>query len=140
RQEIGALAFARAYRLECVPTEATPIRAEWIRFWEEENQTQITQIDADLKSAFHLRESAKICVSNSYERTILAVDPAVSAKETADRTALVTLSRQAAPGNQIHVREALARRVAAPELVQLIDDADRRWQPDTILFESNAAF
>src|SRR5262249_4657284 len=25
-------------------------------------------------------------------------------------------------------------------LVQLIDDADRRWRPDVILFESNAAF
>jgi len=101
-------------------------------------------MDADFQTrkvlGKHPRESAFICGSAPYELTILAVDPAVSAKETADRTALVTLSRQAAPGNQIHVREAIARRVAAPELVQLIDDADRRWQPDVILFESNAAF
>jgi len=33
-----------------------------------------------------------------------------------------------------------ARRVPTPELVHLIDDCDRRWQPDVILFESNAAF
>src|SRR5262249_11532925 len=42
--------------------------------------------------------------------------------------------------NQIHCLEAIGRRVAAPNLVQLIDDADRRWQPDVILFEANAAF
>ena len=30
--------------------------------------------------------------------------------------------------------------MAAPGLVILIDDADRRWKPDAILFESNAGF
>jgi predicted phage terminase large subunit-like protein len=43
-------------------------------------------------------------------------------------------------GGQIHVLEAVARRVGAPDLVSLIDDLDRRWNPDAILFESNAAF
>jgi predicted phage terminase large subunit-like protein len=38
------------------------------------------------------------------------------------------------------VLEATARCVAAPDLVTLIDDCDRRWNPDVILFESNAAF
>ena len=41
---------------------------------------------------------------------------------------------------EVHVLESVARRVAAPDLVALIDDADRRWNPDVILFESNAAF
>jgi phage terminase large subunit-like protein len=30
--------------------------------------------------------------------------------------------------------------VPTPELVHLINDLDRRWQPEVILFESNAAF
>jgi len=30
--------------------------------------------------------------------------------------------------------------VSTPELIGLIDDADRRWQPEVILFEANAAF
>jgi hypothetical protein len=30
--------------------------------------------------------------------------------------------------------------VSAPDLVTLIDDCDRRWNPEVILFESNAAF
>jgi phage terminase large subunit-like protein len=30
--------------------------------------------------------------------------------------------------------------VPTPELVHLIDNLDRRWQPEAILFESNAAF
>jgi phage terminase large subunit-like protein len=140
RAEIGALAFARGYRLECVPEEATPIRAEWIRFWDCRLQIEDCRLP-EQNAACGLSGNLQSAISNlqsPYELTILAVDPAVSAKETADRSALVTLSRTL--DNQIHVREALARRVAAPELVQLLDDADRRWQPDVILFESNAAF
>src|SRR5262249_54130662 len=33
RQEIGSVAFARAYRLVCIPDEEVPIRADWVRFW-----------------------------------------------------------------------------------------------------------
>jgi predicted phage terminase large subunit-like protein len=111
RREIGAVAFARAYRLVCVPDEGVPIRAAWIRFW---------------------TEPAPV------ESVVLAVDPAVSAKARADASALVVLGRTAA--NEIRCLEATARRVTAPALVDLIDDADRRCKPDVILFETNAAF
>ena len=72
------------------------------------------------------------------ERVILAVDPAVSVNPTADASALVVLARAAA--GPIRCLEATARRVATPDLVRLIDDLDRRWNPEVILFESNAAF
>ena len=111
RAEIGAIAFARAYRLVCVPDEAVPIRPGWVRFWTEPAE---------------------------HETVILAVDPAVSANARADASALVTLAKTA--GNEIRCLEATDRRVPAPELVQLIDDADRRWRPQAILFEANAAF
>ncbi len=111
RTEIGSIAFARAYRLVCVPDDAVAIRPAWVRFWTE---------PADA------------------EAVILAVDPAVSVNARADASALVTLARTAT--NEIRCLEAIARRVSAPDLVQLIDDADRRWRPDTILFEANAAF
>jgi predicted phage terminase large subunit-like protein len=111
RQEIGSAAFARAYRLVCVPDEEVPIRAAWVRFWTE---------------------------PVPLERVVLSVDPAVSQHAAADRSALVVLGRTAA--NEVRVLEAVARRVPAPELVGLIDDADRRWRPEVILFESNAAF
>ncbi|HEY1377642.1 MAG TPA: phage terminase large subunit [Gemmataceae bacterium] len=111
RAEIGAVAFARAYRLVCVPDEAVPIRAAWVRFW---------------------TEPAEVVA------TVLAVDPAVSVTAKADASALVTLARTA--DNQVRCLEATARRVPAPELVHLIDDADRRWRPDAILFEDNGGF
>jgi predicted phage terminase large subunit-like protein len=111
RREVGEVAFARAYRLVCVPDGEVPIRAAWVRYWTE-------PVPA--------------------EAVVLAVDPAVSAKARADASALVTLARTST--NEVRCLEALARRVAAPELVQLIDDADRRWHPDVILFEANAAF
>src|SRR5439155_22696914 len=101
RREIGAVAFARAYRLVCVPDEDVPIRAAWIQYWTEP------------------AEVASI---------VLAVDPAVSTKARADASALVVLGRTAA--NEVRCLEATARRVAAPALVERIDAADRRWQPD----------
>lgn len=110
RLEIGAVAFARAYRLVCVPDADVSIRPEWVRFWTEEAEP---------------------------EMVLLSVDPAVSRDARADASALVTLARQ---DGVARVLEALARRAAAPDLVGLIDDADRRWNPDVILFESNAAF
>jgi len=75
---------------------------------------------------------------SAYERLILAVDPAVSQRRSADASALVTLGQTS--DNCVHCLEAIARRVPAPDLVQLIDDADCRWQPDLILFEANSAF
>lgn len=110
REEIGAASFARGYRLLPIADEETPIRGEWVRFWE---------------------------VEDEYETVLLSIDPAVRASARADASALVVLGKKAAA---IHVLEATARRLAAPELVALIDDFDRRWNPAAILFESNAAF
>jgi predicted phage terminase large subunit-like protein len=111
RKEIGATSFARGYRLIPLAEEDLPIRPEWIRFW---------------------------IAENPIERTILSIDPAVSVKEKADASAVVVLGQTAT--NQIRCLEAIARRVNAPDLFRLIEDADRRWNPDVILFEANAAF
>jgi predicted phage terminase large subunit-like protein len=122
RKEIGAASFARGYRLIPLAPEEVPIRAEWVRFWIE---------DRTLAGASGSEEMGS-------ERIVLSVDPAVSAKERADASALVVLGRSNI--NEIRCLEAIARRVNAPELVHLIDDAERRWNPDAILFEDNAGF
>jgi predicted phage terminase large subunit-like protein len=111
RREIGELSFARAYRLICLSDDELAIRADWVQFWTE---------------------------PTNYEAKVLAIDPAISASAKADASALVVLARTIE--NRIHCLEAIARRANAPALVQLIDDFDRRWRPDAILFESNAAF
>ena len=111
RREIGASSFARGYRLVPLSQEEVPIRADWVRFWSGEMPL---------------------------ERVILSVDPAVSAKASADASALVVLGKSTT--HEIRCLEAIGRRVNAPDLVYLIDDADRRWNPDVILFEANAAF
>jgi predicted phage terminase large subunit-like protein len=111
RQEIGTVSFARAYRLVTITEQEVLIRPNWIQYWTEPAE---------------------------YMRTILSVDPALSAKQSADASALVTLGRT--EKNEIHCLEALARRVNTPQLVDLIADADRRWRPEAILFEANAAF
>jgi predicted phage terminase large subunit-like protein len=111
RREIGEISFARAYRLVSLSEKEMAIQAQWIQYWTE---------------------------SMPNESVVLAVDPAVSTAAQADASALVALGRTAA--NEIRCLEAVARRVAAPDLVTLIDEADRRWNPDAILFESNAGF
>ena len=115
RAEIGSTAFARGYHLTVLDEQSVTVPAAWVQFW----------CDAVPRE--------------TYERVVLAVDPAVSTASGADASALVTLGKL--PGvNEVRVLEAFARRVSAPGLVQLIADADERWRPDTILFESNAAF
>jgi len=42
--------------------------------------------------------------------------------------------------NTVQCLEAIGRRVDMPDLVHLIDELDRRWQPEAILFESNSGF
>jgi hypothetical protein len=121
RAEIGAASFARGYHLLPVAEGETPIRPEWVRTWTE----------------------PAVC-----ETVVLSVDPAVSARPTADRSALVVLGRVsrealtlgARPATEVRVLASTARRVPAPELVSLIDALDRQWNPSVILFESNAAF
>jgi predicted phage terminase large subunit-like protein len=113
--EIGAASFARGYRLVPIDESETAIRPEWVKLWQRELPRE------------------------AFELVILSVDPAVSAKATADASALVVLGR-VSDGNEVRCLEAVARRLAAPELVNAIDDCNQRWRPDVILFESNAAF
>lgn len=113
REEIGESSFARGYRLLAIAESEVLIRPEWIHFWNDE-----------------LPRSA-------FETVVLSIDPAVSAKATSDATALVVLGRI---DGGIRVLAALARRIAAPQLAEAIDELDFLWRPDAILFESNAAF
>jgi len=118
RREIGSASFARGYRLLPLNEDIMAIKPEWVRFWEVRPHAPRDEDDR--------------------ERIILAVDPAVSANPAADASALVVLSRWAS--GPVRCLQATARQVSTPDLVRLIDDADRRWQPELILFESNSAF
>jgi len=113
RAEIGDAEFSRAFRLVSISEGEVLIPPRWIQFWSG---------DAE-RSAF--------------DQLVLSVDPAVSAKARADASALVVLGRI---GNEIRVLAAVARRVTAPDLVECIDVLEREWQPDVIVFETNAAF
>src|SRR5262245_30218546 len=110
RDEIGAVSFARGYRLVPVDDDHVPIRVGSVRFWDEPFEPELV---------------------------VLAVDPALSTQARADRSALVVLSRR---GKEIDCLDAIARRVSAPDLIDLIAAVDRVWRPHLILFEANGAF
>src|SRR5207237_1279438 len=58
RREIGAAAFARGYRLTPIADDEVAVKPEWVRFWVEEVER--------------------------FDRVVLSVDPAISAKGSAD--------------------------------------------------------
>jgi len=114
RREIGAASFARGYLLTPVAEEETLIRPEWVTFFADE------------------------LPRGAYDAVVLSVDPAVSAKATADASALVLLGRR--PTGEIDCLAAAGHRVPTPKLVELLAAWDAAHTPDAILFESNAAF
>ncbi|HET6572971.1 MAG TPA: hypothetical protein VFG68_05160, partial [Fimbriiglobus sp.] len=69
--EIGSAAFARGYRLLPITEGELAIRPEWVKVWDDE------------------------VPRGAFEAVVLSVDPAVSAKATADASALVVLGRLA---------------------------------------------
>ena len=121
KDAIGSASFARGYQLRPIAEEDVPVRPEWVRFWTE---------------------------PAACEQVVLSVDPAVSLAATADRSAAVVLGKAGAAGQssdraartavEVRVLAAVARRVAAPDPVGMIDALDRQWTPAVILCESNA--
>lgn len=110
RAEVGAVSFARGFRLVAVADGEQSIPLGWVRYWDEPREA---------------------------DRVILSVDPALSTKSSADRSALVVLAQG---GGEIRCVEAIARRVNPPRLIDLIEAVDARWGPGVILFEGNGAF
>jgi predicted phage terminase large subunit-like protein len=111
QRQIGARSFARGYQLIATSETDFTIPKASITYWEP--------------------------VPPPFETILLAVDPAVSTRDTADRSALVVLGK--AEGT-VYGLDALAGRWTAPELARAIGAMDRRWKPDRIVFETNAAF
>lgn len=111
-REIGEHSFARAYQLQSISEDDVVIPRRAVQFWHEP------------------APAASV--------TVLAIDPAVSSRQTADASALVVLTQD--EHHVIRCVEAQAHRVRLPNLIDLIRSADQRWNPDVILLEANAAF
>jgi phage terminase large subunit-like protein len=145
KEEIGAASFARGYRLVPLTEETAPIKAEWIRYWTAKPHGEALQT-VGLSGVNLLADplgSQSLTQGLEFERIILAIDPAVSTDPSADASALVVLG--AIHGahdriNEIRCLDAIACRVRLPQLIERIEALDRKWNPQVILFESNAAF
>jgi phage terminase large subunit-like protein len=110
RAEVGPVAFARGYRLVPLADDDVMIPAASVQFWTEPAEPDLV---------------------------VLSVDPALSTHARADRSALVVLAKC---GTEVRCLDAIARRVATPDLVSLIAAMDRSWSPAVIVFETNGAF
>ena len=113
KDEVGTSSFARGYRLVPLADEETPIRPEWVQYWTEPAEC---------------------------EQVILSVDPAVRQRRRPTAARWWCLGRRGKCSHEVRVLAAPRAASPAPELVALIDEFDRQWNPSVILFESNAAF
>jgi hypothetical protein len=164
KDEIGSASFARGYRLVPIADEDTPIRPAWVRFWHEpaECDMVILAVDPAVSSATSADRSAlvvlgRVSANPERERGGGAIEEfgrdnrikqdsnqscescyPVETSATGGRTPSLTLGVR--PATEIRVLACTARRVAAPELVALIEAFDREWNPAVILFETNGAF
>jgi hypothetical protein len=158
--EIGSASFARGYQLLPLAEEDLVIRPEWVRHWREPvrydrvilsvDPAVSTRANADLSALVVLglvRTYAPLTLPSPPRGEGMNRTPSPLGGEGwgegcfGSKTPHPALSPQSrGEGVQVHVLEATARKVPAPELVALIEDADRRWNPMVILFESNAAF
>lgn len=108
--EIGAVSYARGYRLLPLAEQELFIRPEMIHFWQ---------------------------VTEPADRLIIAIDPAVATHAQADATGIVILAQVK---HEVHCRHATRQRINVPTLMEQLAQMTHDWQPDAIIFEANAAF
>lgn len=109
--EIGPVAYARGFRLQPLADEDMPIRPEMVGFWTTENE---------------IPEAGVKC---------MGVDPAISKRDDADRSAIVE-GVYAAP--RFYVTSLTAGRWNFPELLKLIRRRAKAFDPVEISVESVA--
>jgi phage terminase large subunit-like protein len=114
--EIGVISFARGYRLYPITDDVCSIPASSVQYWDgREEEAVLTHAD----------------------QIVLSIDPAISTKRTADRTAFVVLAKC---GGEIRCIYSMALRVGLADAMKQIQSLDAVYKPQVILFESNGAF
>lgn len=106
RRELPSLVFQQEYLAQFVTFEGSVLRREWLRYGSPETVI----------------------------RTVMAVDLAISTKDTADWTAAVVLSLTA--DGRIVVRAAERTRASFHDVLQFIRNMAHRWAPSVIAIES----
>jgi predicted phage terminase large subunit-like protein len=146
KEAIGSSSFARGYLLRAIADEDVPIRPEWVRFWTDPAKCEqvILSVDPAVSIAAKADRSALVVLGRvAAQPNPPAPFPGREGETSSTNSVSPSPPRGGGWGEgspQIRVLAAIAKRVAAPELVGLIDALDRRWNPAVILFETNAAF
>ena len=110
--ELGKTEYDRAYRCITLQADSTPIRQEWIQWY-----------DADL-------------LGDPYELLcVQAYDLAISRKKSSDFFACVTVLYNP-KRNQVFVADAWKNRITFTEQGRSIINEARTWQPEQIIIES----
>lgn len=119
---LGSLVFSQEYQNEPRGEEDLIFQPAWIRWYEDAELPRKPDGALD----FHL--------------TLMAVDPAISKKETADFTAIVVIGAtfQSEGVPRFHVLETRNARLNFGEQVAAVEELYARWKPDVVGIETVA--
>ena len=108
KKDIWSAIFNQEFRNIALSKEATVIKEYWIRYWE--------------------------ILPDEFDFIIIAIDPAVSEKESADFT---WISVAGFKNNKIYFLYAKQHKLSPNKLIDLVHSLNERFQPDKIVYEKN---
>lgn len=133
---LGPIAFAQEMQNEAIDDSARIIKREWIYGPEENKHTySLTQKETEWKASHP--EGAKSWVETEIKQIIMAIDPAISEKTTADYFAIFIIGVDAAG----HIWELDKFRDRIGDIDKQVDvaiDYGIKWKPDRLKVESVA--
>lgn len=115
RADVGELAFKQKFL--CSPQAITGnlLKAEWLHYWDPAADPPDVE-DLEIR---------------------MGVDPAISQKDSADDSAIVTCGYDRS-GRKVYEMDTWAEKVDFPELLQMIIRKAEYWHPTKIMVEENA--
>lgn len=133
---LGPVAFAQEMQNQAIDDRARIIKAEWI-YGSDDNKFTYSLTDKETQWAASHPPDHKSWLETEIKQIIMAVDPAISEKQTADEFALVVIGVDTA--GHIWELDVYKERIGDVDVqVEKIIDYALQWKPDRVKVEAVA--
>lgn len=126
--------FDNAKNLSAVFIDAIKSRYEGTRLGRQELYAEVLEDVEGAPWTHRIIDECRVRVAPGLQRIVVAVDPAGSAKKTADETGIVVAG---VSGDDGYVLEDLSDRYSPADMARTAIDAYQRWNADRIVAEDN---
>lgn len=133
---LGPIAFAQEMQNQAIDESTRIIKAEWI-YGSDENKLTYSLTEKEARWAESHEPGARTWKETELKQVIMAVDPAISEKQTADEFAIVVIGVDKA--GHIWELDVYKARIGDVDVqVEKIIDYATEWKPDKVKVESVA--